>query len=78
MTPHDPGRHTSHPQTSPLPMSGADKNGEPPGHHREDLGSDLPTYEPVRPRKSVTLSVSYRVRGRGRPLPYALDAGESE
>ncbi len=29
-------------------------------------------YRPIPPRKSVTMVVRYRFRGRGKPLPYDL------
>jgi hypothetical protein len=35
-------------------------------------------YAPVPPRKTITVSVRYTVRGRGRPLPYALEEGGGE
>jgi hypothetical protein len=44
-----------------------------PGEESEEF-----TYDPVRPRKSVTVSVRYRVRGRGQPLPYPLDEGDGQ
>jgi hypothetical protein len=34
---------------------------------------DLLAYQPVPPRRIVTISVHYRRLGRGRPLPYLLD-----
>jgi hypothetical protein len=35
-------------------------------------------YAPMRPRKTVRLSVAYRIRGRGQPLPYSLDEEPGE
>ena len=34
---------------------------------------DLLNYQPVPPRRVVTISVRYRHLGRGRPLPYQLE-----
>lgn len=30
-------------------------------------------YDPIPPKKSITVSVRYRLKGRGKPLPYYLD-----
>jgi hypothetical protein len=30
-------------------------------------------YDPIPPKKSITVSVRYRLKGRGKPLPYSLD-----
>lgn len=49
----------------------------PDGSKLEAEDAALP-YEPVPPRKTITLSVHYRVRGRGRPLPYSLDGEDGE
>ena len=47
---------------------------------RDDQGEDTEdfAYSPVPPRNVVTVSVSYRIRGRGQPLPYPLAEEESE
>jgi hypothetical protein len=34
---------------------------------------DLLDYQPVPPRRVVTVSVQYRHLGRGRPLPYQIE-----
>lgn len=44
---------------------------------RAEEPEDL-TYESVPPKKSFTLSVRYRIRGRGKPLPYPLDDGDGQ
>ena len=46
----------------------------PPGQMKEEKGSDV-KYLSVPPKKSVTVSVRYQLRGRGLPLPYQLDEG---
>jgi len=43
---------------------------------RQEVDVEVLNYQPVPPRKGITLSVLYRVRGRGRPLPYALNEGD--
>jgi hypothetical protein len=35
-------------------------------------------YDPVPPRKTITVAVRYRLRGRGQPLHYSLDEGDGE
>jgi hypothetical protein len=50
------------------------------GSQVEDRAGDTEglAYFPIPPRKTVRLSVAYRIRGRGQPLPYPLDEEPSE
>jgi hypothetical protein len=64
---------------------GASEHGAPPTvpNGTEANGHDPRTegelaYDSVPARKTVRLSVRYRVRGRGQPLPYPVDEGEGE
>jgi hypothetical protein len=59
------------PETAPVP----NHRTNPPAS--SEIGASLP-YEPIPPKSVVTLSVRYRVRGRGRPLPYDLDEEPGE
>jgi hypothetical protein len=61
--------------SQPLPAQAA--NGAPGDCTTEesDLG-DLLDYQPVPPRRVVTISVRYRHLGRGRPLPFRTEGGE--
>jgi hypothetical protein len=40
-------------------------------------GDDV-DYAPVPARKAVIVSVAYRIRGRGQPLPYPLEEDDGE
>jgi len=57
---------------------GVGKNGNPSEIVKQEADTEELNYEPVRPHQTVTLSVRYAVRGRGRPLPYSLDEGDGE
>jgi hypothetical protein len=58
-----------------VPAQGA--NGAPVDAAAEESDLDeLLNYQPVPPRRAVTLSVQYRHLGRGRPLPYSLKDDE--
>jgi hypothetical protein len=46
-------------------------NGEQPGNTEEFA------YDRVPAKRAVTVSVLYRIRGRGRPLPYPVDEGDT-
>ncbi|MHB1423837.1 MAG: hypothetical protein ACYC3I_11705 [Gemmataceae bacterium] len=35
-------------------------------------------YDPIPPKRTVMVSVRYRIRGRGQPLPYPLDVGDGQ
>ncbi len=52
------------------------KNGAVPDTDGRPNEKTEITYVPVPPRRSVRVSVRYRVRGRGRPLPYTLPEEE--
>jgi hypothetical protein len=74
--------HTSDPAFAqpglPQAASAAGITGSP----RDDRGQEHDTkelhYDPVPPKKTVTVAVRYRLRGRGQPLHYFLDEGDSE
>lgn len=52
-------------------------NGAPgDGTTEESDLDDLLDYQPVPPRRVVTISVRYRHLGRGRPLPFRTEDGE--
>jgi hypothetical protein len=53
-------------------------SGSPLGGCGESEDAEELTYDPVPPKKTVTVSVRYRIGGRGQPLPYALDEGDVE
>lgn len=63
---------------SPQATSQAGMNGCPPDGRGRKVDTEELYYEPVPPKKTVTLSIRYRVRGRGRPLPYPLDDADDE
>ena len=56
----------------PPPNLEAGKNGTP----LDEADTEEMNYVPMPPKRTVTISVQYKVRGRGRPLPYLLDDGE--
>jgi len=69
---HDTLAHTGSPQTGAT----AGANGSPldnRGNEAEDFH-----YDSVPPRKTVTVTMRYSIRGRGQPLPYPLDEGDGE
>jgi len=47
------------------------------GSLAKDQGDDV-DYVPVPARKTVIVSVSYRIRGRGQPLPYPVAEEDGE
>ena len=55
-------------------------NGAPTGGTTDEEWDldDLLVYQPVPPRRIVTISVQYRRLGRGRPLPYLRDEDGEE
>jgi hypothetical protein len=63
------------PPLSPTPPASGQN-----GSQVEDRGGDTHglAYVPMPPRKTLKLSVAYRIRGRGQPLPYSLDEEPSE
>ncbi len=65
-------------ESQPLPTT-----VPPPGQNGswvEDRAGDAGglSYAPIPPHESLTVSVVYRVRGRGQPLPYSLEEDPSE
>jgi hypothetical protein len=65
---------TGLPQTTPE----MDRNGSQLDNPAQVADRDELRYDSVPPKKSVTVSVRYRIRGRGRPLPYSLDEEEGQ
>ena len=53
----------------------AGSNGSPPDECAREEDAEEVKYAPIPPKKTVTISVHYRIRGRGQPLPYPLDEG---
>jgi len=56
----------------------AGSNGTPLEDCGQQEHSELVTYDPVPPKRTVTVSVRYRLRGRGQPLHYPVDEGGGE
>lgn len=50
-----------------------DKYGSQQGNQEPDIDREELRFDCVPPKKTVTVSVRYRISGRGRPLPYPLD-----
>jgi hypothetical protein len=67
------------PQPGLAPAASAEGTTGSPRNDRDQEGDtkELP-YDPIPPRKTVTVTVRYRLRGRGQPLHYSLDEGDSE
>jgi hypothetical protein len=63
------------PQVFPpaVPLTG--KNGSLTTEQGQGEDAD---YAPVPARKAVIVSVAYRIRGRGQPLPYHLEEDDGE
>jgi hypothetical protein len=58
----------------PVPAQCADGAPSPSDSTTEESNlDDLLNYQPVPPRRVVTISVQYRHLGRGRPLLYQLE-----
>jgi hypothetical protein len=76
MNPHkrDPAA-LAQPNLSQAPFQ-AGSNGSPLDAPGEEGSNEELNYDPVPPQKTVTVSVRYRIGGRGRPLPYPLDEEE--
>jgi hypothetical protein len=64
------------PQKAPVkfPQSGlpdvaaeAGSNGSPPDECAREDDTEEVGYDPIPPKKTVTISVHYRIRGRGQP-----------
>ena len=67
-------------QQPSVPMTAAPtvQNGRLPENDDEEPNDEALSYEPIPPRRSFTVLVSYRFRGRGQPLPYDLDEEEGQ
>jgi hypothetical protein len=74
--------HTSDPALAQPELAQAAFAAGVPGSPRDDRDQERDTkelhYDPVPPKKTVTVAVRYRLRGRGQPLPYFLDEGDTE
>jgi hypothetical protein len=68
------------PGQSPLPKADSmtDRNGVLPDQPAEDAEAEEIQYNPIPPRRVITISVQYVLQGRGKPLPYELDEEVSE
>jgi hypothetical protein len=66
------------PNSQPTAPSDAGINGTSPEDrgHQENTGEVA--YEAVPPKRTVTVSVRHRIRGRGQSLPYPVDEGDIE
>lgn len=62
----------------PHASSEADRNGSQLESQEQESGTEELVYDLVPPKKSVTVSVRYRIRGRGQPLPYLLDEEDGQ
>lgn len=78
MKSHDVGTKAPGTQTEPQTAPAA-PNGEAASGLADELNlDDLIDYEPVPPRRVVTISIQYRWLGRGTPRPYVLDEDSAE
>lgn len=62
----------------PRTTSETDRNGIQLENQGQAVNLEELGYDSVPPKKSVTVSVRYRIRGRGRPLPYSLDEEDGQ
>jgi hypothetical protein len=53
-------------------------NGSPQDVGERAAQAEELTYDPIPPKKTITVSVRYHVRGRGRPMPYPRAEKEGE
>lgn len=65
-------------QTSLDASPAASNNGSQPANGTAEIAAEELDYRLVPPRSVVRAAVRYRVRGRGRPLPYPLDSETDE
>lgn len=65
-------------QAPPQTHEPVDHNGVATGHSSEESVAELLDYNPVPSKRSVTLLVRYRIRGRGQPTPYPLAEEDDE
>lgn len=62
----------------PHASSEADRNGSQLENQEQESDTEELVYDLVPPKKSVIVSVRYRIRGRGQPLPYPLDEEDGQ
>jgi hypothetical protein len=62
----------------PQATSEACINGTPQEDHGQQGNTEELVYERVPPKRTLTVSVCYRIRGRGQPLHFPVDAGDGE
>ena len=58
--------------------SQADRNGSGLDNQGQAVDAEELGYDSVPPKHTVTVSVRYRIRGRGQPLPYSLDEEDGQ
>jgi hypothetical protein len=63
---------------SPDVAAEASSNGNPTAECAREEDAEDVRYDPIPPKKTVTVSVPYRIRGRGQPLPYPLDEADGQ
>ena len=60
------------------PCSAPPVTAATPDLDTEDLADDDFQYNPIPPRRVVTILIRYELQGPGQPLPYDLDEEVSE
>ncbi len=65
-------------QGLPHASSEADRNGCQLENQEQASDTEKLAYDFVPPKQIVTVSVRYRIRGRGQPLPYPLDEEDGQ
>jgi hypothetical protein len=73
MNPHTSDPAVFAPQGLPQADSDTDKNGSRLDNQEQGPDTEELAYDFVPPKQTVTVSVRYRISGRGQPLPYPLD-----
>ncbi len=53
-------------------------NGSSLDNNGQEGDTEELNYDPVRPKKTVLVSMRYRIRGRSQPLPYPLDEEDGQ
>jgi hypothetical protein len=66
------------PSELPQAASEMDSNGSRSGKQGQAVDTEELSYDFVPPKKTITVSVRYHLRGRGQPLPYPLDESDSQ
>ncbi len=61
------------PSGLPQPASETGRNGSPFDNQGQAADTEDFGYDFVPAKKTITVSVCYRIRGRGQPLSYPLD-----